>query len=142
MARISRQNLFRPNYIDRIPVKLNIQGEEVDCIAETAEGVGYMYFLVGTNGLKGGDGGHGSRCVFSLYASDGYSMQAKIGDMHGSGQGYGRFYHLPETMNEEPRQEDTCISIVFEGDCEVQDFADLLIRAGNRLKDQIVDKSE
>lgn len=117
-------------------VTLEIGRKKVDCEVDSTIDVANLTYVAGTNGLHGGDAGHGSRAVLTLIGTDGFCMGAKYGPS-GDTMPFEKLFKDAEDLDLNGFESDPVLSVVVEGDAEIQAFADVLIKAGQALNRQI-----
>ena len=122
------------------PEKLSlvVGGKEIHCESDSTVDVASLTYVVGTNGFHGGDAGHGAKAVLTLVGTQGFCLGAKF-----SHDKYVHTSHDAKLRDSEcldlDKEDfvDSTVSIVVEGDAEIQALADVLIRAGETLNRQI-----
>lgn len=118
-------------------MNLIVDGEVVPCETDSAIDAAYLTYVAGTNGLHGGDAGHGGRAVLTLFGHEGFCMGTRTSKLHSEAgiRSYESMLRDAETVEE--IDTDLAVSIVVEGDAEIACLADVLIRAGEALNRQI-----
>lgn len=124
-------------------LELVIEGERVPCESDTAVDAAYLTYVAGTNGMHGGDAGHGGRAVLTLFGHDGFCIGAAVSQMYEKDNITIRpFETILRDAELVEAETDTAVSIVVEGDSEILCLADVLVRAGNALKKQMAKLSK
>lgn len=102
----------------------------------------------GTNGMCGGDWGHGSRTVVRLYFGDSFCGNVVTDSLDGEVKGRRRVSMRTRTQEQVDSIEEKgidllnkTITIVAGGDAETRLLADMFSRIGSILKDQIMERS-
>ena len=134
-------SVFQSEDENRSPDKVNliIGGMPVKCETDSTIDVANFNYVVGTNGLHGGDAGQGGVAILTLFGSEGFYMGASYTPETGIVRSLpyqSRLRHA-ETLEEDDFSSDSTVSIVVKGDAEIQALADVLIRAGEALNRQI-----
>lgn len=128
---------FNTEFEGKRQMNLIVDGETVPCETDTATDIAYLTYVAGTNGLHGGDAGHGARAVLTLFGHEGFCMGTRTSKLH-SVAGFRSFESmLRDAENVEEIDTDNAVSIVVEGDSEIECLADVLIKAGEALHRQI-----
>lgn len=128
---------FNTEFEGKRQLNLIVDGKTVTCETDTATDIAYLTYVAGTNGLHGGDAGHGARAVLTLFGHEGFSMGTRTSKLH-SVAGFRSFESmLRDAENVEEIDTDIAVSVVVEGDSEIECFADALIKAGEALQRQI-----
>lgn len=141
MSKRELNSLFQSEDENRSPDKINLimGGRTVPCETDSTIDVANLDYVVGTNGLHGGDAGQGGVAILTLFGTEGFYMGARYTPETGIVRPLpyqSRLRHA-ETLDEEDFSSDSTISIVVKGDAEIQALADVLIRAGEALNRQI-----
>jgi len=123
-------------------LELVIDGKRVPCESDTAVDAAYLTYVVGTNGLHGGDAGHGGRAVLTLFGHDGFCIGAAVSQLYEKDSITIRpFETILRDAESVEGDTDTAVSIVVEGDSEIMCLADVLVRAGKAIKKQMAKRS-
>lgn len=141
MSKRELNSVFQSEDENRSPDKINLimGGRTVQCETDSTIDVANLDYVVGTNGLHGGDAGQGGVAVLTLFGSDGFYMGARYTPETGIVRSLpyqSRLRHA-EMLEEDDFSSDSTVSIVVKGDAEIQALADVLIRAGEALNRQI-----
>ena len=101
---------------------VNIEGHAVDLFKREVYSANVLEVTAGTNGLQGGDSGHGSRTFFRIRDLGGTDIQTKVlKDEYGNEVGF---------------------QVVLGGDCELDTFIKCLKFAVKVLEDQMKKEDE
>lgn len=137
-----------PAFLGNKWFKITVDGEEVgmkmtELMAETDAEI-----VAGTNGMRGGDWGHGSRTVVRLYFGDSFCGNLVTDSLDGEVKGRRRASMRTRTQEQVDTIEEKgidllnrTVTIVAGGDAETALLADMFSRIGNILKTQIWERS-
>ena len=128
---------FHTEFEGKRQMNLMVDGKTVPCETDTAIDIAYLTYVAGTNGLHGGDAGHGARAVLTLFGHEGFCMGTRTSKLHSVAGIRSYESMLRDAENVEEIDTDNAVSIVVEGDAEIECLADVLIKAGEALSRQI-----
>lgn len=128
--------------------KVTVDGNEVGMKHTELDYATDAAIVAGTNGMRGGDWGHGSRTVVRLYFGDSFCGNVVTDSLDGEVKGRRRVSMRTRTQEQVDCIEEKgidllnkTITIVAGGDGETALLADMFFRIGSILKDQIRERS-
>lgn len=128
--------------------KITVDGNEVGMKHTELDYATDAEIVAGTNGMRGGDWGHGSRTVVRLYFGDSFCGNVVTDTFDGEVKGRRRVSMRTRTQEQVDGIEEhginllnKTITIVAGGDGETALLADMFSRIGSILKDQIRERS-